>query len=611
MPDLHPQYPDVPAWERAAALVDWDVRPTQLWQPGPQGGRWFVDGELSVARNLLDRHARAAPERVAIRWQGEPGDERTVTYRDLLADAVALAGALRALGVGDTDLVALHLGSLPETVVAMMACTRIGARYAIIPTPLPVDGLIDRLEALSPRVLFTQDGAWRHGMVVPLKSRVDEALSAIGGVEHTVVVRRTGMDVAWFEGDRWYHEILDAARFSDSEAATAGHFPAEHPVLVAGLPRRGDQPVTAALGAGAVIAAAAMHRYGFTAGEVTWCVGAMAWPGTIVHGVLGPLAMGGTIVLAEGTIDRPAHTRVWDLLNRHRVSTLIAVPTVLRQLRTWALEVMPPPEAPDLQRIVTIGEQVDPQLRAWIAEHLVGHPVSTGDAWGQVELGGAVRIDHPVEQGLLPDPGLVIVDEWGVPVPEGAVGEAVLTRPWAGSMLTDRTHGHPVSANWHRDPRWFSSGDLCRRTREGGIEFLGRIDHVVSVSGQLVSLGEVRSLLLDHPYTVAVDVLERVRLGGSRYVAAAVVLDPAAVGERDVQAVFGELNRSVREVLGGLACPSVYLIVDRCGDELRGDERRRALARLAVSERDSIVRVSWEDVVTTYHQLGEPGQRYG
>lgn len=623
---------DQQGWARAAALFDWVRAPATVWAPGPGGGRWFVDGRICVAANLVDRHAARDPGRTAVAWQGEPGDERTLSFAVLREEAATLAAGLRQLGLTSADLVALHLGSLPETVVAMMACLRVGARFAVIPTPLPVEGLIDRLEALAPRVLFTQDGAWRHGMVLPLKTRVDDALSAIGGVEQTIVIRRTGMDVSWYEGDRWYHDVVASARSrlaGDADVAgqdagqDAGHlvadadhatswephrdlvaFPADHPVLVAALPRRLEQPPTAVLGAGAVVAAAAMHRGGFAAGEVSWCVGAMAWPGTIIHGVLGPLALGHTIVLAEGTVDVPARTRVWDLMGRHKVTTLLAAPTVLHQLRAWAPGLAPLPPCGQLRRVITLGEQIDPELRAWVGERLAGHPVSTCDGWGQVELGGVVRVDQAVEPGLVPDPGLAIVDEHGEPVRDGEVGEAVLTRPWAGSMLDD---GGPEPLNWRRFPNWYASGDLCRRVPDGRIEFLGRIDHVVSVSGQLVSLGEVRLLLLDHPFTEAVDVIERVRAGGSRYIAAAVVLNAATVAQRSLESVYDELNRSVREILGGLACPNVIIVVDRCGDELRGDERRRALARVAIPEHDAVVRVTWADVVHTFQELTGDG----
>jgi len=225
--------PDPDRWAQAIAALPWTQPPDPLWTPGPRHGTWFDSGRINAATACVGVHARGTPDAVAVWWEGEPGDRRALTYAALDEEVGALARALRGLGVESGDVVALHLGWLPETVVAIFACARIGATHAVIPTPLPPEALADRLTTLAPRVLFTQDGAWRHGTVLPLKARADEALSGVGGIEHTVVVRRTGIDVAWFEGDRWYHDLLVGARpgrsREDTGAVPPVDLPARHP----------------------------------------------------------------------------------------------------------------------------------------------------------------------------------------------------------------------------------------------------------------------------------------------------------------------------------------------------------------------------------------------
>jgi acetyl-CoA synthetase len=617
---LRSMEPDLRAWLPTFEELPWARRPDAWWTPGERHGRWFEGGRFNVATACVSVHAERTPDAVALRWEGEPGDRRTITYAALEDEVAALARGLRSLGVGVGDVVALHLGWLPETVVAMFACARIGAVHAVVPTPLPAEALADRLTALGASVLFTQDGAWRHGTVLPLKARADEALSAVGGIQHTVVVRRTGIDIGWFEGDRWYHDLVAATRpgrarhtgsasaAPRSEAAAAASsvedLPADHPLLLVSLAHRGGRPVTVSLGGAATVATAlAVHRGGVAMGSVLWCAGDGAWLGTQVHGVYGPLAAGETAVVYEGTLDVPTPARAWQLIDRYAVSTLMTTPSVLRSMRSWAGELGQPPRIASLRRVVSFGEPVDAEIRDWSRRGLASGEVSVADGWGQVELAGITRLDNPVRAGGMPDLGEAIVDRDGRPVPDGQAGELVMTRPWAGlmvgldapSVLVDREY-------WERVPGAYATGDRARILPGGELEFLGRTDEIVSVSGQLVSLMEIRGLLADHPFVAAVDVIERRDHAGGRYIAAAVVLTAdaaraAAAGGRGLAAVARDLGESVRETLGGLAKPRLVMVVDRFGDELRGDERRRALAVIPVGDLVEPRRVTWAQVL--------------
>jgi acetyl-CoA synthetase len=600
--------PDPDRWAQAIAALPWTQPPDPLWTPGPRHGTWFDSGRINAATACVGVHARGTPDAVAVWWEGEPGDRRALTYAALDEEVGALARALRGLGVESGDVVALHLGWLPETVVAIFACARIGATHAVIPTPLPPEALADRLTTLAPRVLFTQDGAWRHGTVLPLKARADEALSGVGGIEHTVVVRRTGIDVAWFEGDRWYHDLLVGARpgrsREDTGAVPPVDLPARHPFQLVSLAHRHGRPVTVTLGTGpTLVGALVAHRAGLADGAVLWCAGDVSWLGTQVHGIYGPLLAGESAVMYEGTLDEPTHARAWEIMRRYDVTTLLTTPSVLRMLRAWSFEVDRSDLATPVRRVVAFGEPMDPEVREWAGQGIDGRPVSVADGWGQVELGGIVRLDAPVRADAMPELGELIVDAEGRPVPAGVQGQLVLRRPWAGALVG--WSGPPASAqsHWALGEDVYATGDLARLDEGGRLEFLGRTDEVVSVSGQLVSLCEVRAILLEHPFVVAADVFERRDQMGARVLAAAVVLDPRAAA-MDPAVVAPDLGRCVRETLGGLARPRLWLLVDRFGDELRGDERRRALGGIPVVDAAEPRRVAWAQVLAAAAYAG-------
>jgi acetyl-CoA synthetase len=578
-----------PRWAAVADTLTWTTPPSALYEPVDQLGRWFRDGTLNAALNCVDRHPADQP---AIHWEGEPGDRRTLTFRELGSDVAALAAALRGLDVRTGDRVALHLGWLPETVVAMLACARIGAPFCVIPTPLPAEALAERLEFVAPRVLITQDGAWRHGTIIPTKSRVDDALTAASGVQHTLVVRRTGLDVAWYEGDRWLHDLLAPSRMPQpAPIDPAPPLPAEHPLLLTSLANRRGRPVLAVHGTATLLAAAsAVHRYGISPAGVLWCPGDLATIGAQVHGVLGPLACGNTTVIFEGTVDVPNHRRLWDIIERYGVTTLLTTPSVLARVRSWADAAPTESARRTLDRVVAMGEPLGPDLRNWITDRVTGDKDAVVDAWGQVELGGIVAIDAPADPGRFPDAGLAVVDTTG-DVPDGTPGELVLHRPWAG-MMRD-VEGEIGYDHWGRRPGVYSTGDRAVRHSPGRLEFLGRIDPVVSVSGQLVSLAEVRDVLLEHPFLRAAEVVSVADpLSGRRIVACVASTSDALAGPN----LASELVATVRETLGGLARPQTVLFVDHFGTDLSDEVRRRALEVVAASVNEATAHVTWSQV---------------
>lgn len=588
----------VAAWEQIAEQLRWQQRWTDLFVPDPPFHRWFAGARFNLAENCTDRHLPEHGDRVAFWWEGEPGDRRSYTVAELHDEVLRLATGLRRLGVDVGDRVALHLGWLPETVVAMLAAARIGAEITVVPVTLPVEALATRLADYRPTVLLTQDGGWRRGAILPLKARADDALEATSGVEHTIVLRRTGVHVDWFEGDRWYDEVL-AAPGAEVPAAA---LPAEQPLLASYLANRHGHPVVVHSGAANVAAVAlANHRAALRVGEVLWAAADISFIGAQVHGVLGTLLAGTTSVMYEGTLDFPDPARAWEIIERYGVTSFSTSPSVVNAMRAWSLD--PSHRTDTVRQVVTMGERLEPVARDWLRTAL-GEQVRLGDAWGQVELGGVVAYSEGIASAELPDPGLEIVDAEGTPVPAGTAGEWVMRHPWPGTMRSAGAGSAGLTAyHWERIPGVYATGDLARRTADGQVEFLGRLDEVISVSGQLVSLTEVRDVLLDQPFVTAAEAFERVDTHLGRSVGAAVVLTPEA--PEDATTVRA-LQDSVRDLLGGLSRPRTLLVLDRLGTGLDGAALRRALAAVTAAATGEPLRVTWDQVVAAAdtHQRG-------
>ncbi len=584
--------PMLARWRAVADHMVWSAPYDELYAAAPPYDRWFSGGLLNLSVNALDRHLPGRGEQAAILWEGEPGDRRQISYRELHGEVVRLTAALRGLGVVRGDRVALHLGWLPQTVVAMLACARLGAECTVIPVALPVEALAVRLDDFRPKVLFTQDGGWRHGTILPLKARTDEALESTSGVQHTIVVRRTGVQVTWFEGDQWYADVLAATPASADGTAEA--LPADHPVCAVHLANRRGRPVTVRHGSANLgVSALALHLFGVSEGESFWCAGDVSWLGAQAHGVLGPLLAGASAVMYEGTIDVPAPDRLWTIVERYQVSALLTTPSIVRSLRGWSLTA-PRKSTASLRRVTSMGDSLDEELREWLAG-VLGGDVVIADGWGQIELGGVVALDAPADRDRIPYPGFAIVGDDGRPVPDGTPGEWTMCRPWPGTIRSVEAQGEdPTAYHWSHHPGRYATGDRARRTPAGRVEFLGRVDEVVSISGQLVSLNEVRDTLREQPFIADAEVVERLDRRLGRSVAAAIVLQTGAPSD---PVTIREFQDAVRELLGGLSRPRVMLVVDRFGDELDQPTRRKALAALAATVEDGAAQVTWPQVL--------------
>jgi acetyl-CoA synthetase len=589
MHDLgHDAQQAVNQWAEYAEELVWMEPFHTAFDPSTPAGRWFRGGRLNVSVNCLDRHLPERQAVPAILWEGEPGDRRVITYGDLHADVVACTRALRGLGVYSGDRVALYMGWLPEAVVAMLACARIGAVYALLPAVLPADALADRLIDLEPKIVITQDGAWRRGVIMPLKSQCDDALPAVASVEHTIVVRRAGVEVAEFEGDRWYHDLIAPyerdtphGALGDEGSGRAEPVEADHPLSIMYIASRGRRPAGIVhRSAGLLLLAKTFHQHEFASQpeDLLWCAVEFSWVVGQTHAVYGPLACGATTVMYEGTVDTPNHGRSWDIIERYQVNTLFTTPSVVRNIRSW-VDSPPGTRVGSIKRIITGGERIDTETAEWLRKE-VGHGAATiANVWGQTELGGAVRIRPWLKDGQrIPDAGLEILDRHGNKVPEGVHGELVLTNPWPaltlghhlgqGKIEFDVQKGHSLL---------YRTGDEAYRSTEDHLIWIvDCIDPVISVSAQLVSATEVAEVLEDHPFVRQAEVIDRPDRHRGYAVLACVVLEPGVVGNSTMAA---ELRTHVHDTLGGLATPRAFAF---CESLPSGVDRRVLRAALQI-----------------------------
>ena len=576
------------SWGTAAGRLTW-LRPwdVTLDEGSPPPGRWFLGGTLNLAVNCLDRHLPTRGDAVAIYWEGEPGDRRMITYRELHDEVSRLARALEGLGVGAGDLVALHLGWVPEAVAAILACGRLGAVHSILPVPLPTEALADRLDVLRPRVLFTQDAAWRRGEQIPLKARADDALAALsapGVVEHQVVVRRTGAEIDWYEGDCWYDELVAKPGGADDDGLSPPRaFPSDHPLFVEFLAQHQHAPIRIVhRTAGVLVHASEFHRLAFTRspGDVLWCAVEISHDVAITHGIYGPLSCGASAVMYEGALDTPTPTRCWEIMERYGVQTFLTMAPVVHHLHHWWRGGPSSDRLRTLRLVVTCGTPLDPAAARWLREIGQGE-MQLADAWGQLELSGLNYVDPPPQgPGTVPDLGLDIVDEQGCSVPMGDPGELVVRRPFPGVFL--KLEGHPDAdlrywRYWAQWPGTYATGDLARARVDGGIEFLGRLDRVAKISGQLVWLEDVRDVLIEHPFVVEAEVTATVDVRGEPMLAAWLVLEPEIDPD---PALTDDVRRHVAETLGGLARPGRVRYVESFPAGVSRLALRQALGRL-------------------------------
>lgn len=578
-------------WEHAADRLTWGERwSTALdWSAAPFA-KWFVGGRLNVAVNCLDRHVEAGlGDRVAFHFEGEPGDTRSITYRELTEQVCQAANALTDLGVRAGDRVAIYLPMIPEAVVAMLACARLGAPHTVVFGGFAAESLATRILDCDAHVVITADGGYRRGTASPLKPAVDVALQQCPDVTAVLVVRRTGGEVEWTEGrDRWWHDTVEQAPTTHE----AELFDAEHPLYVMYTSGTTGKPKGILHTSGGYLTGVAWTQYEVfdlkPETDVYWTAADVAWVTGHSYIVYGPLANATTSVIYEGTPETPHRGRWWEIVQKYGVTILYCAPTVIRTFMKWGADLPAQYDLSSLRVIGSVGEPINPEAYVWYRHHIGGDRAPVVDTWWQTETGSMMISPLPgVTAGkpgaamrALPGIAVDVVDDAGASVPDGGGGYLVVTEPWPSMLRTiwgddDRY----VDTYWSRFPGRYFAGDGAKKDADGDLWLLGRVDDVMNVSGHRLSTTEIESALVANPKVAEAAVVGASDEMTGQAVVAFVILR-AEAGDGGPQ-VASELREFVATQIGKIARPRQIMVVAELPKTRSGKIMRRLLRDVA------------------------------
>jgi acetyl-CoA synthetase len=557
---------DPEAWwlRQATELLDWDEEPSEsLDESDPPFYKWFADGRLNASANCLDRHVEAGRgDRVAYHWRGEEGEERDITYAELLADVERFANALRDHGIGKGDVVGIYLPMIPEVVVAMLACARIGAPHNVVFGGFSAEAVRERMEFSEAKALVTVDGARRKGRTAPVKPEVDAVIGDVGSIETIFVVRHTGAACEMRAGrDVWFEEAMAAA----AAECPAEPMSAEDPLYILYTSGSTAKPKGILHTTGGYLTGVAYtHRYVFDLkpeSDVYWCAADVGWVTGHSYIVYGPLANGATSVMYEGAPDYPGRDVWWGIVERYGVTILYTAPTAIRACMKWGAEHPEAHNLSSLRLLGSVGEPINPKAWLWYHKVIGGERCPVVDTWWQTETGNMMISPLPGITATKPGsatrplPGVdaAVFDESGEPVAEGE-GLLVLRRPWPGMLRTlYREQERFVETYFARfGKETYLVGDAAREDEDGYFWVLGRIDDVINVSGHRLSTAEVESAIVSHPKVAEAAVIGQSDEDTGQAICAFVTLEGDLDGDEEMVA---ELRDHVAGRIGKLARP--------------------------------------------------------
>ncbi|MGW1718705.1 acetate--CoA ligase [Streptomyces sp. NPDC002156] len=580
-------------WAEQAERISWARPFTEVldWTNAPFA-RWFVDGKLNAAYNCVDRHVEDGNgDRVALHFVGEPGDARDITYAQLKDEVSQAANALAQLGVRVGDRVAIYMPMIPEAVIAMLACARLGAPHTVVFGGFSSDALASRVLDCNAKIVITADGGYRRGAASSLKPAVDEAIVTLGKdspVEHVVVVRRTGQDVPFDDiRDVWWHESVGKASIEH----TPESFDSEHPLYVMYTSGTTGTPKGILHTTGGYLVQTAYTFWGVfdhKPGDVYWCTADIGWVTGHSYLVYGPLANGVTQVLYEGTPDTPHKGRWWEIIQDKGVTLFYTAPTAIRTCMKWGEQIPAEYDLSTLRILGSVGESINPEAYIWYRENIGGGRTPIVDTWWQTETGGHMISPLPgvtsskPGSAMLPVPGVTadVVDDAGNSVSNGESGYLVIRDPWPAMLRTiwgdDERY---KDTYWSRWEGMYFAGDGAKRDEDGAIWLLGRVDDVMNVSGHRLSTTEIESALVSHP-----KVAEAAVVGadddttGQAVVAFVILRESAGDGGREV---VTELRDHVGKEIGPIAKPKRVMVVPELPKTRSGKIMRRLLRDVA------------------------------
>jgi acetyl-CoA synthetase len=586
---------------QARELLTWDEDFSQAldWS-NPPFAKWFVGGKVNAAYNALDRHVeQGRGDRVAIHFEGEPGDTRSYTYAELTEEVKKAANAFESLGVSAGDRVAVYLPMIPEAVITMLACARIGAVHSVVFGGFSADALRSRIDDAEAKLVVTSDGTYRRGKPSPLKPAVDAALEKAGhSVSNVVVVKRNNEPVEWAEGrDLWWEDVVATA---STEHTAVGH-DSEHPLFILYTSGTTGKPKGILHTTGGYLTQTAFtHRNTFDLRpetDVYWCTADIGWVTGHSYVTYGPLVNGATQLMYEGTPDTPHQGRWWELVEKYKVSILYTAPTAIRTMMKWGRDIPDKYDLSSLRVLGSVGEPINPEAWMWYRDVIGGnagkngekkeHPAPIVDTWWQTETGahmispmpGVTNCKPGSAQVAVPGIAIDVVDEAGQSVPNGSGGYLVVREPWP-AMLRG-IWGDPErfrDTYWSRFDSMYFAGDGAKKDEDGDVWLLGRVDDVMNVSGHRLSTTEIESALVSHPSVAEAAVVGASDETTGEAVVAFVILRGSAVDDDDIVTT---LRNHVGKEIGPIAKPRNILVVPELPKTRSGKIMRRLLKDVA------------------------------
>jgi len=575
----------------AKAELHWFEPFTQTLEWDAPFAKWFTGGQTNASYNCLDAHLETPRrDKPAIVWEGEPGDQRTLTYAQLHGEVCKFANVLKSLGVGQGDVVSIYMPMTPELAIAMLACARVGAVHSVIFAGFSAEAIADRNNDAKAKLQLTADGAWRRGKTLPLKETVDEALAKSPTVEKCVVLRRVENEVAMQPGrDFWWHELMDAA----STDCPAEPVDSENTLFIlytsgsTGKPK-GIRHTTA--GYNLFAKKTFEWVFDYRDDDIFWCTADCGWITGHSYIVYGPLSAGATVLMYEGAPNFPAEDRFWAIVEKYKVTVLYTAPTAIRAFIKWGDRHVDQHDLSSLRLLGTVGEGINPEAWMWYHEKIGGGRCPIVDTWWQTETGGIMMSPLP---GAIPTkpgsctkplPGVIpsIVDESLNEVPANHGGMLCIAHPWPG-MLRGIWHDDARYADqyWSKVPGKYLTGDNARRDDDGYYWIMGRIDDVINVSGHRLSTIEVESALVSHPKVAEAAAVGRPDELKGQAIAVFVTIKG---GEEPSEELRQELRLHVRKEIGALAAPDDIRFTSSLPKTRSGKIMRRLLRDIAAGK---------------------------
>jgi acetyl-CoA synthetase len=584
--------PDDPVgyWAQQAKALHWFKEPQEALDDSEAPFfKWFADGQLNASYNCLDRHVdNGLGDRVAFHWRGEEGEERDLTYADLHRDVQRFANALKDRGIAAGDVVGIFLPMIPEVVVAMLACARIGAPHNVVFGGFSAESVKERMEFSQAKALITVDGARRKGKTAPVKEQVDECMAGLSSLETVIVVRHTGVDCPMGERDVWFHDVMEAAA-PECEAVALD---AEHPLYILYTSGSTAKPKGILHTTGGYLTQVAWtHRYVFDLKpeeDVYWCSADVGWVTGHSYIVYGPLLNGATSVMYEGAPDYPHKGIWWELCERYGVTLFYTAPTAIRACMKWGAEHVTKHDLSKLRLLGTVGEPINPKAWLWYRQVVGGGRCPIVDTWWQTETGAIMITTLPGAQPAKPGsagtplPGIeaAVLDEEGNEVPPGTQGLLALRRPWPSMLRTlykeEDRFVETYFSKW--DAKTYFVGDAAKRDEDGYFWVIGRVDDVINVSGHRMSTAEIESAIVSHAKVAESAVIGQADEDTGQAICAFVTLE----GDRDgTDELVAEIREHVAMRIGKLARPKRIIWADDLPKTRSGKIMRRLLRDIA------------------------------